>query len=152
MRIVVGCGKAKRDHPTSADDLYTSAYFRCAIAWAKSVVPRDNVWIMSAKYGMVPAARVIAPYSASLSTAGFARTSEPLEPPIPAHVLAQQCMNWRDPVIMLAGKKYYRLLNEAAPHLHPYNPFLPLLTDRRQGYQAQQMKQHHGRIPGMSAA
>ena len=49
--VLVGCVKSKRDHPSPASDLYTSALFRKARAYAEST---GGPWyVLSAEHGLV---------------------------------------------------------------------------------------------------
>lgn len=155
--VIIGCGNAKRATPHPAADLYTSAYLRTAVAWARSVTTADRLLILSAKYGLIRGSDVIAPYQATFGkTHGFAATRAALEPPVTVAEVARQVVAYphlNGPIITLAGKDYYRVLLAASSgRLIPYNPFFPLLDaaghDHRTGYQAQAMKAHMGRIPG----
>jgi hypothetical protein len=63
---LVGCGKAKRAEESTAAELYTGSLFRAAYGWAKANA--DEVFILSALYGLLnPEARV-QPYEYKLSS------------------------------------------------------------------------------------
>lgn len=64
--IVIPCGKAKRDHPTRAGDLYIGSSYRLA----KAAAVRDGRgWlILSSKHGLLHPDRVIDPYEATTKT------------------------------------------------------------------------------------
>ncbi len=65
--VLVGCVKSKLDHPSPARDLYTSALFRKARAYAEST---GSPWyVLSAEHGLVEPTRVIGPYERTLSKA-----------------------------------------------------------------------------------
>jgi hypothetical protein len=63
---LVGCGKTKLPHPAPAGELYTGQLFRAAFAYARKTY--DRTYILSAKYGLVHPATVIAPYDLTLTT------------------------------------------------------------------------------------
>ena len=48
---LVGCGRAKRDVPAPASDLYTSRGFRLRAAYAEQEA--DQWFVLSAEYGLV---------------------------------------------------------------------------------------------------
>lgn len=151
--MIIGCGKSKVDHPAPAGDLYTGSYVRNCVAWARSVTDEAHVLILSAKYGLVPITRVIAPYTASFAVGrGFAKSDRHLwEEPCPPSAIRRQIAALGIPagrVILLAGKDYARVLTEASRGtLVPYNPFKGIAPDDRIGYQMHLMKDHHGRMP-----
>jgi hypothetical protein len=61
---LVGCSAAKLKHAAPARELYTSALFRAAYAYAE--VTCDAVVIVSAVYGIVAPSVIIRPYDRSL--------------------------------------------------------------------------------------
>ena len=65
--VLVSCVKKKRGHKVAAEDLYVSPLFRLNLAYAKSLEP-DAIYILSAKYGLVPLERQIEPYEVTLNT------------------------------------------------------------------------------------
>lgn len=62
---LVGCGKAKAMRPAPARMLYTGAPFRSALNVAVAEFGQD-VWILSAKYGLVDPDEELAPYDLSM--------------------------------------------------------------------------------------
>jgi len=66
MLYLVSCVGQKRDRPSAAKDLYTSAWFRKARAYIEST---DCPWyILSAEYGLLDPERVVEPYENTLNT------------------------------------------------------------------------------------
>ena len=63
---LVACVAKKQPTPRPAQDLYCSAWFRKASAYASRVA--DGWYILSAKHGLVPPDRIIAPYNETLKT------------------------------------------------------------------------------------
>ncbi len=149
--IIVGCARSKLDRPAPALFLYTSTYLKVCREWACSVRPMSQIWVLSAKYGLVPSTLVIAPYSATFrtTTTGFAAPTEPLEPPISPADTARQIRAARlsGEVILLAGADYYRHIYDTDTGLDPWNPFTQNVPDKRYGYQMQAMKRSTGIIP-----
>lgn len=148
--VIIGCGSGKRTSPAPAADLYTGSYIRCAVRWARSIDAR--LFILSAKHGLIPGDRVIAPYDATWS--GPSR-----EPTIRLDALAEQIEAAGLPaqVITLAGSEYRIRLRAASRRMvEPYNPFATLAKRRygnaMRGYQASLMNAHHGTIPTLTGA
>lgn len=66
MKIVlVTCVKEKDTKPTTAEKMYKSTYYTYLMALAKSLKP-DKIFILSAKYGLLPLEKVIEPYNETL--------------------------------------------------------------------------------------
>jgi cytoplasmic iron level regulating protein YaaA (DUF328/UPF0246 family) len=105
--ILIGCGKKKRDYICKAEDLYISFYFKNKLAFAKSLKP-DSIFILSAKYGLVPLNMEIAPYDLTLN-----KYSEDELREWSANTLQQLRIKTdleKDKFIFLAGKKYQKHL------------------------------------------
>lgn len=64
--VLVACVKAKRDTPAPARDLYVSAWFKKARAYAELV--GDAWYILSAEHGVLDPNATVAPYERSLLT------------------------------------------------------------------------------------
>ena len=92
--ILVGCVKSKLSHPASVSDLYTSALFRKARAFAEQA--RVPWFVLSAKHGLVEPSQVLEPYDLQMS-----RTSRDYTRTWGIHVLQQL----QDAVGPLAGKR-----------------------------------------------
>lgn len=63
---LVSCVKSKQGHAAPARELYTSALFTKARAWAEQHC--DAWFVLSAKYGLVQPDEMIAPYELTLNT------------------------------------------------------------------------------------
>jgi cytoplasmic iron level regulating protein YaaA (DUF328/UPF0246 family) len=105
--VLISCVSQKLGRPAKARDLYTSTLFRSCLAFAESMNP-DQIFILSAKYGLVEAEKVIEPYEETLNTKGVVdikiwadRVFDRL----------QVTMNISDDeFIFLAGERYRRYL------------------------------------------
>ncbi|QRK14188.1 hypothetical protein JQX13_50460 [Archangium violaceum] len=62
---LVGCGKSKLEQPAPARELYTGPLFRAALDVAQAEFGAD-VWILSAKHGLVDLDEDVAPYELAL--------------------------------------------------------------------------------------
>ena len=64
--VLLSCVKKKLSHEAPAEDLYFSPLFRLSLAYARSL-NTDAIYILSAKYGLVPLDRQIEPYEVTLN-------------------------------------------------------------------------------------
>lgn len=143
--VIIGCGKGKRPHPAPAADLYTGSYIRNAVAWARSVTDDDHILILSAKHGLIRGTRTIEPYNVSFLGQGR---------PVRLATIGEQAdqLGLCGPIITLAGQEYRKRLRAATRgRVTPVNPFYAVLdrlgVNHQTGYQAQQFKRWHGRVP-----
>jgi hypothetical protein len=144
MIVVISCGAKKADTAQRAIDLYQGAFFRATSGWARSVADERNIYIMSAKYGLLPAAKVVEPYNLRMGQAGS----------VTVETLRKQARALRidkERPIVLAGKDYLAMAEQVwagvyAPFSAQPRGIMPQ-GKSGMGYQLQAMKQHHGRIP-----
>lgn len=68
--VVISCGKAKTSHPAPAAEFYTGGYFRAQLAYARRLTTDDRILVLSAKYGLVPLDRELAPYELRITQPG----------------------------------------------------------------------------------
>lgn len=68
--FVIPCAAAKADHDAPAAELYTSVFFRQALAAARSEVADDSILVLSALHGLVALDTVLAPYDVKMGDAG----------------------------------------------------------------------------------
>jgi hypothetical protein len=68
--ILITCGKSKLPRPSPAKDLYTGTAFRSNWRWASSVFPESQIFIISAKHGLLRPSQIIAPYDLRMGAPG----------------------------------------------------------------------------------
>jgi hypothetical protein len=66
MMVIVACGAKKLDREARARDLYVGSYFKACLAYALKIAKVKDVFIISAKYGLVGLNDVIEPYDKKL--------------------------------------------------------------------------------------
>lgn len=106
--------KKKLTRPALAKDLYISTLFKGVYAYAQTFEP-DAIFVLSAKYGLLPINKRIQPYELtlkSMSTDAVRQWASRVLTQIEKVADLQ-----RDHFIILAGKDYRRFL---VPHLHSY--------------------------------
>ena len=62
MIAIITCGKGKQKVPAKAIDLYIGILFRQKLTYVRTFYPNAYIYILSAKYGIIPADLVIEPY------------------------------------------------------------------------------------------
>jgi hypothetical protein len=102
------------------------------------VVPESAIYILSAKYGLLPLDQVIAPYDLTMGQPGSVT-------PAQVRQQAQARMLLTEPVIALGGDPYLTICQQVWPHVQ--TPLRGRGSFGRFGYQLQWMKQHYGRLP-----
>jgi len=60
------CGKNKLSHKAKAKDLYTSPRFQKSIEYAKTLTDYSNIYVLSAKHGLLGLEQEIDPYNQSI--------------------------------------------------------------------------------------
>jgi len=134
--IIIPCGFLKVDKPTIAQDLYIGPYFRSNLAWAKSVAPEGQIYILSAKHGLMPLHAVVAPYNLKMGQPGS----------VSALVIKDQAsrLNLTDGrrVYGIGGKLYLDKLRSVFPDLR-----CPV-EGKSIGVSMSILKKNRGRLPG----
>ena len=116
--VLIACASQKLSRRAKAEDLYTSPLFRLNLNYAKKLRP-DDIFILSAKHGLLPLHRKINPYEKPLNTMRTAEIKAWADKVLGQ--LEQICPVNETAFIFLAGEKYRRYL---LPHLR--NTKIPL--------------------------
>lgn len=66
MNVFLSCVKSKQNKACEAQNMYTSDLFKKSLAFAKTLKP-NNIYILSAKYGLLKLTDTIAPYNLTLN-------------------------------------------------------------------------------------
>ena len=108
---LVSCVARKREHSSSAKDLYVSDWF----VSARDRIEREEApwYILSAQYGLVHPDTVIAPYDVTLNTMGVASRRD-----WAAWVITQmeETLPHADEVVIFAGQRYREFLEDYLRH------------------------------------
>jgi cytoplasmic iron level regulating protein YaaA (DUF328/UPF0246 family) len=110
--VLIACGKTKAPVPSPARDLYQGDLFQKCLAYAEKVLNADAIYVLSAKYGLVPINERIEPYEKTLNNASVAEKRDWAD-----RVLAQLrevADLEQDRFTILAGENYRQHL---LPHL-----------------------------------
>jgi hypothetical protein len=101
--VLISCVKAKKSESCIAIDFYISPWFKRARDYAKYLCP-DEIYILSAEYGLVYSKQILYPYEKTLNNMKF------VERKIWAQKVILQMkdakIDFNDEIIFLAGAKY----------------------------------------------
>ena len=115
----ISCVKTKRDISCAAKDMYISPLFRKAYSYAAARVPESRIYILSAKYGLIPVSMIIAPYEKTISHA------KKNEQKAWSFRVIQQAKVYNIPlssrILILAGEGYRKYIEKCLP-----NSFCPV--------------------------
>lgn len=111
--ILLSCVKSKLPTKARAEDLYTSALFRKSLAYARSLKP-DQIFILSAKHGVLRLDDEVEPYEQTLNTMGVAKRKEWAEKVL--GYLRSKVDFANDRFIILAGNRYREFLLSHLEH------------------------------------
>ena len=100
MDIIVACGKIKVNHPAKARDLYIGQHYALTLELAKKWASVENIYIFSAKHGVVSSDTILEPYEQVLQKPGAISLRE----------LQKQIQNLSSPIWYLGGRDYLRRL------------------------------------------
>lgn len=129
--VLISCVSKKLPRRAKAKDLYLSTLFKLNLQYAEKLKP-DNIFILSAKYGLLPLEKQIEPYDQTLNKMRSGEikqwASEVLEQ------IKEVCSIDETEFVFLAGDKYRK-------YLLPYikNAKIPL-EGLRIGEQLQRLK------------
>ena len=129
---LVSCGSKKQDRPCRARDLYNGILFTKHRKWADAFT--DDMYVLSAKYGLIHATKTIEPYNLTLNRmkrADKARWGRYVADQITARIPPG------DTLVFLAGKPYYENIIKHLNHTYEI-PFEGL----RLGYRYQTIDKH----------
>jgi len=102
MMVIVACGAKKLDREARARDLYVGPYFKACLAYAMEIAPAKDIFILSAKHGLIGINDHIEPYDKKFgdpfSVTEFSLTE-----------YVEFCGLLDEKVIVLGGRKYVGL-------------------------------------------
>jgi hypothetical protein len=124
--VLISCVSKKLPHRAKAKDLYVSPLFKYCLGYAQSLNPND-IYILSAKHGLLDLEQVIGPYEQTLNTMRSKEVKEWASKVL--NQLNEVADLKRDEFIFLAGQKYRRYL---VPHIANYKIPLEKLSIGKQ--------------------
>lgn len=112
MKVVfIGCVKTKEDHKCEAQDLYISPLFEKSFAYAKQLTEKEGtIYILSAKYHLLPLEKVISPYDLTLNEMSSDEKKEWSDKVI--QMCEKEGIKQDDEIVFLCGENYMHYLKE----------------------------------------
>lgn len=111
--VLVSCAAKKAEHQAQAQDLYVSPLFQRALAYARVLGP-DEIYILSAKYGLLELTVEIEPYDLTLKDMSLKDARAWADKVLSQ--LAEKADLRRDTFVFLAGDAYRRFIVPKLAH------------------------------------
>ena len=106
MIALIGCVKSKKKNICKAKDMYISPLFRKSLNYASKTC--SNIYILSAKYGLLSMDDIISPYNETLN-----QKTEHEKKIWAAKVhrqMQEKGISTEDKIMFLSGESYYKYL------------------------------------------
>ena len=107
MIVFIGCVKQKKNYKTQAQDLYDSVFFEKCLNFAKSYNPK-NIYILSAKYGLLNLTDEIEPYECTLNNMSIKEQKNWAEKVL--NQMKQHDIDFTEETVWLCGNNYRKYL------------------------------------------
>lgn len=111
--VLVSCSSGKENKPAPAEELYNSDLFKKQLEYAKKLANPSNIYIISAKYHLVPLRQNISPYNLTLKEMP-AKDREEWANVVLGQLKKKGYNLDKDKFIILAGSAYRQYLE---PHM-----------------------------------
>jgi hypothetical protein len=111
--VLVSCSAGKEDKPMPAEELYNSDLFKKQMEYAKKLTNPNDIYIISAKYHLVPLRQKISPYNLTLKE--MSAKDREAWAVVVLNQLKEKGYNLdKDKFVILAGNAYRQYLE---PHM-----------------------------------
>ena len=110
MIVFIGCGATKMKTACKARKMYVGNYVQLCLAYAQTFTTQDNIYILSAKYGVLPLEKVIEPYNKTLNNMNIEEKQDWKNMVIKQ--LEDIGINKDTEVVFICGTNYYTLLED----------------------------------------
>jgi cytoplasmic iron level regulating protein YaaA (DUF328/UPF0246 family) len=105
--VLISCASKKNEQRSKARDLYVSTLFKKNLQYALKLAP-DQIFILSAKYGLVGLDEEIEPYDLTLNTMSSSEIKQWASGIL--RQLSEKADLQNDEFVFLAGEKYRKYL------------------------------------------
>lgn len=130
--IIIPCGARKQSGSHLAQHLYTGPYFKACLHWALSNAEPANIFILSAKYGLLALDDCIETYEMRMGNPGSIQLKEVRQQAYDRDLIQKHC-------IAIGGRSYTGLCKQIW-----INCETPLEGKGGQGKQIHWLKYNHG--------
>lgn len=134
--VLISCVSKKLEHKARAEDLYISPFFRLSLKYARKLKP-DEIFILSAKHGLLDLDDEIDPYDVTLNNMRAIQRKKWADKVMEQLKIKADLK--KDHFIILAGEKYRQYL---IPYLESYE--VPLREAGGIGKQLEFLKNEKG--------
>lgn len=111
--VFISCVKTKSDKPCLAKDMYQSTLFKYSLRYARKLTTDDKIYILSAKYGVLPLNKHISPYELTLNT--FTTRKKKIWAFKCYQQLEALNVNFKEKAYFLCGENYRKYLMQKFP-------------------------------------
>jgi hypothetical protein len=139
--VVIACGNKKKHGVQKAIDLYTGSVFASVRTYARSITPDSNIFIISAKHGLIPSYKKLRPYNLRIT-----------ESDLSAEQVKAQSIEYgvadHPNIIFVGGRDYFPILSEAIPSIRSLfgkNGILGIEASMFKMFEA--LKEWKGKVP-----
>lgn len=108
--VIVACGQAKQTVRATAEELYTGSYYRACMAYAQTLAPHEDIYILSAKWGLLRLSSELEPYNVTLGESGSIKVAY-------AQVQAQRFGIYGSCPVVLGGQRYSLFCQQVFSHI-----------------------------------
>ena len=108
MVVFIGCGKRKAIKKCEAQSMYQGDYFKTCLRYAKVLTDNKNIYILSAKYGLLHLTDIIEPYNITLNNSSKEYRQQWKERVL--EQFRQENIVPTQTAIMVCGKNYWKQL------------------------------------------
>ena len=112
--VLISCVSKKLDHKAQAKDMYTSSLFKYSLKYAQKL-NLDKIFILSAKYHLLPLDKEIEPYNVTLNNMSVNEIKSWAEEVV--RELGQNADLENDNFIILAGENYTKFIRDKLKHV-----------------------------------
>lgn len=111
MNIFIGCTSDKKHTTCKAKDMYMpSSLYRKALTYAEKVLKGDHIYILSAKYHLLPLNKTISPYNQYLGDFSARQKEEWYKETLSQ--MKSHHINFNEKTVFLCGEDYYKGLKD----------------------------------------
>lgn len=103
--VIIPCGAQKQTICCAAGEMYTGPFFKLCLAYARSLATADDIFILSAKHGLLSLRAFIRPYDIKMSRARVASLESLVFRQAESRLLLDR------PLVALCGGFYLQLVN-----------------------------------------
>ena len=111
MNVFIGCTHEKKSIECKAEDMYKPSSLYCkALTYAKKILKADHIYILSAKYHLLPLNKTISPYNQYLGDFNAEEKEEWYKETISQ--MKQHHIDFNEKTVFLCGEDYYKGLKD----------------------------------------